>query len=362
MATIKSLFGAYSDRLQVMIDDALDQFAPTWYQQFFNWDTPQTQLTFVEAIGRSRIEAAASIIDRDSPAPLRSRPGLEKLQGEIPAIAEKVPMDQKTYREFLSLQAMTNVDEGTRRQQLLDLMFDDVKRVGNSVFKRLDIMCLEGLSTGQISLTVVNNPDGVILTNPIDLLMPAANKVNAAVNWATSATATPLTDIQTILNNNRAKGVSFGKILMTWNTWFKFIKTTEVKDFYSNYSNLPNNKVLPTADSINAFFGAQKWPPIVIVDETIGIEKDGVITTIQPWKDENVVFVPNGPLGVIKNALAMEQMKPVPQISYATFNRALISKWGNNEPWQELTKAELNAFPAITTIDRVNILSSNVAF
>ncbi len=363
MSKIKSVFGTYADKLQVMIDSSLDKFAPTWFQKFFDWGPIQTQLNFTSVIGRSRIEAAASIIARGSAAPLRARPGLDKLSGEIPAIAEKFVMREDDYRDFLTLQQI-NVDDAVKKQQLLDLMFADVKKSGDAAMKRLDIMCLEGISTGQISLTITNNPDGVVLANPIDLLMPSANKTNAAVNWGSSpTTATPITDIINTCETGRQRGIVFANIEMTMVLWLKFIKTTEVKDTIGNWLNLKNtNKVLPTLDNVNAFLEANKLPTIEIVEEVIGIEKDGSISTIRPFSDTNAVFIPAGKLGLIKNAIPIEKLRPVASVSYGDFNRALISKWQENEPFAEYTKVELNAFPAIEAIDSVYLLSTTLAY
>ena len=165
MAKIKSLFGAYSDKLQIIIDNSKAKFAPRWYPQYFSFAPAQQSLTFTSAVGRARIEAAASIVNRDSASPLRGRQGIEKYTGDIPAIKEKMKMTEEDYRNFLSMQSLS-VDEGTKRQQLLDLLFGDVQKVGDSAHKRLDIMCLEAVSTGKISLDITNNPDGLVLANP----------------------------------------------------------------------------------------------------------------------------------------------------------------------------------------------------
>jgi hypothetical protein len=359
MATVKSVFGQYADsaNLQYMIDSSLDRFAPTWFQNYFDWGVPQSTLTYITVIGRSRVEAAASVIARGSAAPLRARPGIDKLTGEIPPIAEKMHLLENTYREYKTLQALPGVSDGVKKNAILDLIFNDVKRVGNAAMKRLDYFCLEAISTGQITLTTINNPDGVVIAT-LDLLMPAGNKSNAAITWATAATATPIDDIQTIVNNGISSGRSFAKILMSLPTWQKFIKTTQVKDLFGAYAGKVNNKVIPTLDGVNQFLTGLRLPPIEIVDVAIGIEKDGIISTLRPFKDEAVVFIPDGKLGTIHNALSIEQMEPIKNVSYATYNNALISKWGDNEPWQEFTKSELNAMPGLDAIDGIFIMTA----
>lgn len=363
MATIKSIFGTYAEKLQVMIDASNDMFAPTWFQNYFDIATASPTLDFTTVVGRSRVEAAASVVSRGSKSPVRSRAALEKYSGKVPAIMEKFHMDEDDVRQFLSLQAMP-VSEETKKAQILNFIFDDVKKVGDAALKRLDIMALEAVSTGKISLTVQNNPDGIVLANALDLLMPSGNRVNASVNWDTAASAKPISvDIIGVVNSARERGIRFAKILMDYTSWFKFIATSDVKDMFNAYLGKSSNKLLPTLDGVNQLLTAQQLPVIEIVDHVVGIEKDGAISTIRPWETTNVAFIPAGRLGVIHNSIAIEELKPVSNVSYGKFrNLALISKWGDNDPFQEWTKVEANAIPGVDAIDSIFLLSRTAAF
>lgn len=361
MATFKSVFGKYAEKLQSVVDASKDKFAPLWYPKYFTMGAPQPTLTYTSVIGRSRIEAAASIIARGSESPLRSRAALEKLSGEIPAIAEKFKMDENDLRTFIMMQ-QTSLPEGTLKQQILNYIWNDTKKAGDSVHKRIDYLVLEGLSTGQVTITVDNNPDGIAQATPVNLLLDSTHKVNAAVNWATTATATPITDIEGVVQAAKNVGRSFSKILMTNAAWAKFKKTKEVIDNLTGYFMLTKGSLVPTLAKTNEYLRDNLLPEIELVDVSIGIEKNGIITAANPWNDNNVTFVPAGPLGEIKNALSIEQVKPVDNVSYALFNNALISKWNENEPFAEWTKSEFNAFPAFEAIDGIWILSTNVAF
>lgn len=339
-----------------MIDLSLDKFAPTFFQNYFDWGVPQTTLTYVTAIGRSRIEAAASVVSRDSKSPLRSRPALDKLNGEIPAIKEMFAMTESDYRNFLMLQSL-NISDAVKKNQMLDLLFGDTKRVGDAAMKRLDYMVLEGLSTGKITITATNNPDG-IAPGTIDLLMPSDNKTTAAVDWGTSSTATPITDITNVINNQAAKGRSFAKILMTRAKWLQFSKTKEVTDSIQAFYGVVKGVKAVTLTSVNEFLTENQFPTIEIVDHKIGVEQDGKIVVKEPFNTDNVVLVPSGKLGVIHNALAIEELQPVKALTYAKFNNALISKWQDNEPFGEWTKVELNAFPGFDAIDGIAIIDT----
>ena len=302
MSKIQSVFGVYSQNLQAVIDNSLDRFSPNFYPRYFDWAPMQQTLNFTSVIGASRIEAAASIVNRSSSAPLRSRDKLSKYQGEIPAIKEKFAMKETDYRDFLALQALS-VDDATKKKQLLDMLFDDVKKAGSSAHKRLDVMCLQAMSTGKISLTVDNNPDGIVLKDDIDLLMPEGNKSIVSVKWAVSATATPITDITTVVNNARAKGRKFSKIMMSMTSWLHFSKCAEVVNSLVSFNQLQKGASVATITKVNEYLTANLLPVIEIVDEVIGIEKDGVIGSIRPWSDANVSFVPDGMIGTIKNAV-----------------------------------------------------------
>jgi hypothetical protein len=98
-----------------------------------------------------------------------------------------------------------------------------------------------------------------------------------------------------------------------------------------------------------------------VIDPVIGVEKDGVITNIRPWKAENVALVPDGILGTIHNSLAMEELMPVPEVKYAKYQNILISKWFENNPFGEYTLGEWNAFPGFELIEQCYILTTDSA-
>jgi hypothetical protein len=354
---LNSIFGAYSGKMQVMIDKAQDKFAPVWWTKYFDWGIPKTTLTFETAIGRSRIEAAASVVDRNASAPLRSRAKIEKLYGEVPAIKEKFKMTEADYRDWEMLKAL-NVANGAQLTAMLDLIFNDIKKVSDSTMKREDFMVLQGISTGEIDLTTTNNPDGIV-TGKIDLLMPSTNKKKATVKWSSSATAKPVTDIKNVVKAARAKGISFEKILMSDTAFWNFQIADETISMLKGFFRLNDGDgFIATLDKVNQYMTANRWPVIEIVDEAIGIEKKGKIEVFRPFNEESAVFIPSGKLGIMHNAMAIEEMRPVEGVSYAKNGRTLISKRAQNDPFGEYTQGELNAFPGFESIDSIFILFS----
>jgi len=355
MAKIKSIFAPYSDRLQVMVDASQDKFAPVWWKNYFDWGIPRISLTYETVIGRSRIEAAASVVAHQSSAPLRSRDKLSKLSGEVAAIKEKFQLTEADYRDYLTLQNLS-VDDQTKKQALLNLMFSDMKRVGDAAMKRIDMMVLQAVSTGKISMTATNNPDGIV-TGDIDLLMPVDNFKKVVEKWSVPETATPITDIKTQVEAGEDAGRSFAKMLMTRSTFWKLQKCNETMSMMAGYFRMnTNQKRVGTLDEINEMLTSNGFPTIELVNEAIGVESDGKISVQRPFKDTSVVFIPAGKLGLINCAIPIEQMKPVAGISYATYENGLISKWQENDPFAEWTAIELKAFPGLEAIDRMYIM------
>lgn len=357
MARIKSVFGAYSEQLQFIIDTSLAKFDPVFFTKYFDWGVPRQQLTFSTAIGRKRIEAAASVVSVGSPAPLRSRSNLEKLDGEVAAIKEKLALDERDYREYMALSNL-NVDDVTKRNAALDLLFGDVKLVGDSALKRVDMMVLQALSAGVVSMGVTNNPDG-IKTGDIDILFSSKNRFNVIDKWSVAANAKPITDIMNRVIEARKRGIIFETILMEFDTFLRMRTADETQSLLAGFFQLgTGQKKLGNLDQVNEYLSSERLPTIEIIDVAFGVEKDGKISTYSPWKANSVSFIPSGKLGKIENALTIEQMKPVADVSYATYQRALISKWSVNDPFAEYTGVELLAFPAIQAIDSIFIMDT----
>jgi hypothetical protein len=348
---IQSIFGKYSQKLQVIIDKRKDKFAPTWFQKYFPFANPTIDLTYITAVGRSRIEAAASVVDRDSDAPLRGRPSLEKYSGEIPAIKQAFKLKESDVRTWLSLQNM-NVLGGSAVNQILDLIWGDTKKSGDAAMKKIDLMCLEAVSKAKISINATNNPDGVVY-DEIDLLLPADQKDTVTTTWDNDETAKPIDNIHNVIRTMQAKGIVFDKMLMSMPVFWAYQATNQVKEYLYGV----DYKGVPTLEQLNRYLTENKMPVIELVNEAIGIEKNGKISTVRPFDETVVSFVPAGDLGVIHNSYSIEQLRPVDGISYATYNKALISKWSQAHPFGEFTQVEINAFPGLEVVDSMYLLT-----
>lgn len=356
-----SIFGVYAGSLQVLLDTRAEKFNKPWYVDYFEWDTPQISLDFTSVLGQAVIAAAASIVARDGETPLRSREALAKITGEIPAIKEMFPLNENQYRNYMALKNMPGVTDQQKKNQALKLIWDDAKKVVEAVHNRLDMVALQAVSTGTIDINVDNNPDGLVIPD-IDLLMPAGNKIDATTEWMDPA-STPIQDIQNVINTAAGLGFSFEKILIDQTKWMQLSRNKEFKDtlgaFFGLTKTASGSETAPlTVNRFNQYMEESKLPQIEVVNRKIGVEKNGKVTLTNPFEAKNISFIPGGKLGTIKNALAVEEMEPVENVSYATQGRVLVSKWKQNEPWREWTKSECNAWPVLEAINNIFILKT----
>ena len=366
MSTIKSIFGKYASELQVFVDTNIDAFKEPFFPKYFDMGTPQMSLNYLSIIGKSRLEAAASVVAHGSEAPLRSRAGLEKLSGEVSSIKVKRRMDEEQYRNWMTIEAMSTSDEAKKRQ-IMNLIWDDVSYVSNSVLSRIDIMAGQALSQGVIKINSTTNPDGVV-PGEIDLLVDKkkdgyeSGDTSASFGWsnsddnfwsiASAASNAPIADIESLKDNAwENHGITLETILMTPNKWRAVRKSTEVKGYFDSKE--------PTLDEMNSLLSSLDCPTIEIVRIKPKIETNGTLSSIDAWEDDKyVTFLPAGSAGIIHNSLSVEQISPVPNVDYATLNNILISKWSQTEPFGEYTRGEIAAFPGLEVADQMYIINT----
>ncbi|HTE08104.1 MAG TPA: major capsid protein [Flavitalea sp.] len=315
----------------------------------------QVDLKFDAVVGHDRVAAAASVVDSDAPAPLRSRRAIEKYSGKIPAIKEKFRLSQDDMRNIEIIRAL-----GIAGDTLYNYVVRDTEDAAISGDKRIDLMLLQAMSTLQIDVNLTNNPDGAYF-GVIDLLGNATTqKQGVPVIWSTAATAKPTQDIDNFLEINRnTRGRTFGRIMMSLTAWNYFKNTVDVRSNLASFYNTgkAGNTFAVTLNNVNEYMNANQWPNIEVINYQVNVEVDGASTFINPWDAEAVVFIPAGKVGTLFNAVSMEKFHPVAGKSYANFGPTLVSKWADQDPLVEYTAMEMNAFPSVN-IDSVFILKT----
>jgi len=351
---------ASSANMQFLLDSSkLALEGQTKWREYLDIAPTQMSLTFDAAIGRERISAAASIVDSDSPSPLRTRQKLELYKGAIPVIKEKFRMTQDDMR---NLEVMKNLPMYQGKEaELINFLNKDLQECSVAGEKRIDFRLMQALSTLTIDVNATNNPDGVQY-GVIDLLADAYQKQGVPVVWSDATNAKPITDIENFVQKNyQTRGRMFGKILMSFDLWINFKKNAEVRSLLQGFYNTGKTAgtFAVTLENVNEMMAQNRWPQIELITHKTHIENDGKITYLDPFDVNACVFVPSGKLGKLFNAYSMEELHPVSSKSYAKFGKTLISKWSETDPLVEYTGMELLAFPSID-IDSIYVLTTNV--
>lgn len=122
-----------------------------------------------------------------------------------------------------------------------------------------------------------------------------------------------------------------------------------------------SSKIVQLKD-LNAYMQENDYPVFEPIRRQVRIQNGKNRTPYSPWNADNMVFVPNGKLGIVKNAWANNELKTDPGVAYSNYGRIRVSQWGVGETQGsngvEFTKAEVFALPVITEMNGIYTLKT----
>lgn len=358
-----SIFGELTKQVQVRIDAASELrkrlFDQNIYETYLDWDTPTIGLNFEELIGQYNLSVAAATLDSSGKEPIMGTEGLQTLKNTVlnHQMSYSMPIDE--YRKILQILDSRVISDRQKTQQLINLMWNNVTKVVNSVQSKLDIIFLGALSNkGVFTFDASNNPEGGV-RGTIDYKMPTDNQASVTTGWTdgNQSTVDCFEDIQDILDAAQDK-VTFDKILLAPKRLSYILRNKKMKQviFGTDKSSTPL-----LLSNLNEFMRQNGFPTFEVVRRITRIQNNGTLTEYSPWNDKNLVFVPAGKLGVIKNAYADNELRQEPGVTYSNYGRIRISQWGkgetDNSNGVEFTKAQSLSLPVITEINGIYSLT-----
>ena len=340
-----SIFGELTKQVQIRIDAASELrkrlFDQNIYERYLTWDVPTIGLNFEELVGQYNLSVAAATLDSSGKSPLMGTEGLETLKDKVLNHQMAYSMPIEDYRKILQILDSRMLTDRQKTQQLIELMWGNVTKVVNSVQSKLDMIFLGALSNGGVfTFDATNNPEGGV-RGTIDYKMPEENKAEVTLDWNDSnkGTVDCFEDIQAVVDSAQDK-VTFSKMLM---------------------SPARLSYMLKLMNNLNEFLRANDMPAVEVVRRITRIQDNGKLTEYKPWNDKNIVFIPEGNLGVIKNAYADNELRQEPGVTYSNYGRIRISQWGVGETQNangvEFTKAQSLSLPVITEINGIYSLT-----
>lgn len=363
MDVYSSIFGELTKEVQIRIDAATELrkrlFDQNIYERYLDWDVPTIGLNFEELIGQYNLSVAAATLDSKGKEPILGTEGLETLKQKVLTHQMSYSMPIEEYRKVLQILDSRMLTDDQKTQQLINLMWNNVSTVVKSVQSKLDIIFLGALSNkGVFTFNANNNPEGGV-RGIIDYKMPPENIASVTLDWTDTNkdNVDPFEDIQGVVDAAQDK-VTFDRILMSPARLSYLLKSRKMKQviFGTDKSGTPL-----LMSGLNEFLRSNDLPVIETVRRITRIQDNGKLSEYKPWNDKNIVFVPAGKLGVIKNAYADNELRQEPGVTYSNYGRIRISQWGkgetDNSNGVEFTKAQSLSLPVITEINGIYSLT-----
>ena len=164
-------------------------------------------------------------------------------------------------------------------------------------------------------------------------------------------------DIQGVVDAAQEK-VTFDRILLDQKRLSYILRSKKMKQVIFGTDKSSSPLLLA---NLNEFMRSNGLPVFEVIRRMTRIQDNGKIREYKPWNDKSLVFVPEGRLGVIKNAYADNELRPEPGVAYSNYGRIRISQWGkgetDNSNGVEFTKAQSISLPVITEINGIYSLS-----
>ena len=320
------------------------KYSPKYFEQFLPFKLSPT-LQYQTILGSYGSPVMADVVAYSASSPLKTRRVLDKLTGDIPKISMKKKLSESQLNTYMQLKNLSI----NNKEELLSFVYGDVDHTVEGCRARMEWLALRMLSYGAITLNKTNN-NGMVTESEIDFLVPAANKIGASVNWNAAANTTkPITDIGTAQDLMIALGMPAKYMLMSTTSYRHLRTSTEAINFVFGRV-LKDGSKFPTQSEINQELALNGYPEIIIVDSRTMAETDAhVQSSLTPWYEGVVTFIPELECGSMMYAMSAEEMFPVKQCTYGKHGNILVSKFSETDPVTEYTVGQINAFPSWET-------------
>lgn len=359
-----SIFGELTRNVQIRFDVISELrkrlFDNVIFEKYLDWDTPTVGLNFEELIGQYNLTVAAPTIGESSKEAILGTEGMETLKETILNHALTLPMTIQDYRKVLQILDSKSLPDKVKTEQLVNLMWGNVQTVVKAVLGKLDMIFLGALSNeGKFTLDETTNPEGGV-RGSISFNQPSENIASSTTQWTKDNldTVDCFEDIQAIIDAAQDK-VVFGKVLLAPSKISYMCRSKKIKQMI--WGTDKSAKIVQLKD-INAYMQENSYPIFEPMRRQVMIQNGTQRTPYTPWNEKNIVFIPDGKLGTVKNAWANSELKPENGVAYSNYGRIRVSQWGVGETQGsngvEFTKAEVLALPVITEMNGIYTLKT----
>ena len=300
-------------------------------------------------------QVAADVVSLDSPLPLKARDTIEHVTGDIPKLGLKRYLTEKDIKD---LQAM--IAQGQPINRVLDRLYQDLPWAINAIYERLEDLFLSEFSTG-VGLSTRSNGTGV----RIDVGYKTANQFFAQTAvWSASATATPIDDIQKVVDQAEEDGNIITDVYLDDYALRNLYKCDQIKQRYAFLVDFVGSSIPAlNYDKLGQVFQDEWNITIHRVRRKVRTEINGEQQAHSPWAEGRLVFACDDKVGDLVWTDVVEMTRPVRDVVYQTADEFILaSQYAKNDPYREFTASQAMVVPVISNVDRIYTLDpKNVA-
>lgn len=228
----------------------------------------------------------------DAKATLRERTGFGKMETEMAFFREAMRIGEKDRQE---LNKLLNHPNSNIALPIIKNIFDDVKKLVDGVNAQAELMRMELLQGGTITVNGVNNG----AQYKYDYKME--NKfTSSAAGWGQD-NSNPIQDIIDVQNSVENKtGVRPSRLVMNRNTFLKMVHNKTLKGLMlPTWTPAQVAKALITEDQVKQFVETTTNCKIFVYSKKVAtLGADGLAKKAEFLvKDDNVIFLPEGTVG-----------------------------------------------------------------
>lgn len=319
----------------------------------------KSSLTWATLVGEKGAPVIADVVSFDSTAPQKTREVVSKLSGDIQKTSVKRGMNESDYNEYKQLERDAMGD--AQQLEVLNLAFKDQDFVYNSVRGRFEWWIMQIMSRGGFHLTAQNN-SGIVTAEFVGCGMLNNNKKVSSKDWSDANTADGLQDIDDVIVDASADGVTIRYVVMHTADFALLKKQKSTIEKIKAWVN-QTSKIIITKKVINEYLSEQEIPvQIITINPAVRIEdKSHRRRTVNPWERKRITFLEDLNVGDIQHGpIAAESSESVKKKAIMVKQDfILISKFSTEEPFKEWTKAEANAFPVVNDPDAMYIMKAD---
>lgn len=299
---------------------------------------------------------AADVVAMDSSLPLKKRDSLERATGKIPKMGMELWLNEEQMTEidtFIALKIPIT--------EIIVKILSDVPRVIDGILERLELMFLEGLSTG---VTVQDDNKNVGTGVRLDYGYLPENQFGASVLWSDFENSKVVDDINRIkakatIEDGNTLEYAYGDM----DAFQNLIKSKQFKEQFAFNNGFVGAVIpTPTIEQANVVFKKLWGFTFTEVNRPIKLEKNGNRSTHTPWAEGRIVFTSDLKVGALvwANLAEANRKDQIKAASYQTADEyILVSKYHTTKPtFAEWTASQARVCPVITNVDRIYTLDT----